>query len=280
MIRFLLPCCLALTTFWTIGTQRAVAAIVVDFEELSLAPNSYFDGYGETAISGSWVSQGVEFNTNPWGPGWSYSNVSDTSTPGHLNAYAAFTGTGFGGTGIYALATSFVPNSAYINLPSSHWAQSMRITNATYTALSMRDGDSFAKKFGGETGNDEDFLRLIVTGFSETNATGSAVAQTELMLADYRFADNSLDYILDEWAFLDLTSFTSARSLGFALVSSDNGAFGMNTPAFFAMDHLALTAATAVPEPSFAIVLSLAGTMITTVRYRRSRVRKFLVANA
>lgn len=273
MLRYRLLFCLAAVTTWTSVSRHVAAAIVVDFEELSLSPNSYFDGYGENAVSGTWVSQGAEFNTNPWGPGWSYSNMNDTTTSGHLNAYAAFTGTGFGGSGIYSLATSFFPNSAFINLPSNHWAQSMRITNATYTALSMRDGDAFAKKFGGVTGDDEDFLRLTVTGFSDVNATGSAVAQAELMLADYRFADNSQDFILNEWAYLDLTSFTSARSLGFALASSDNGAFGMNTPAFFALDQLTLTSATAVPEPSFVLALSLAGTMVTTIRYRRSRCR-------
>jgi hypothetical protein len=245
--------------------ESAIAAVVIDFEELSLPPNSYFDGYGENAASGSWSSRGAQFNTNPWGPGWSYSNIDNATTPGHLNSYAAYTGTGFGGSGIYALGTSFVPNSAYINLPTNHFAHSLRVTNATYAAISMRDGDRFAKKFGGDTGDDEDFFRLLVTGFTGQGANGNAVGQVELMLADFRFANNAEDYILDQWALLDLTSLQLARSLAFTLESSDNGGFGMNTPAFFAIDHLTLTA---VPEPSFTVVLATASAAIAVVRRR------------
>lgn len=38
----------------------------------------------------------------------------------------------------------------------------MEVTNTTYTALSMRDGDAFAKKF---TAEDEDFFSVNFEGF-------------------------------------------------------------------------------------------------------------------
>ena len=58
----------------------------------------------------------------------------------------------------------------------------------------------------------------------------------EFYLADYRFSDNSQDYIVTTWEWVDLTSLGNVDSLVFNLSSSDNGTFGMNTPAFFCMD--------------------------------------------
>ena len=53
-----------------------------------------------------------------------------------------------------------------------------------------------------------------------------------LYLADFRSPDPAQDFIRQEWTWLDLTPLSAAtRSLHFTLSSSDNGAFGMNTPA-------------------------------------------------
>jgi hypothetical protein len=60
----------------------------------------------------------------------------------------------------------------------------------------------------------------------------------EFYLADYRFADNRDDYILDTWQYVDLTSLGMIKSLEFTLSSSDIGEWGMNTPAYFAIDTL------------------------------------------
>jgi hypothetical protein len=58
----------------------------------------------------------------------------------------------------------------------------------------------------------------------------------EFYLADYRFADNTQDYILKTWQWVDLTSFGNVDSLEFNLSSSDVGSFGMNTPGYFFID--------------------------------------------
>jgi hypothetical protein len=248
-------------------SQCCNAAVVVDFEELALAPNSYFDGYGENAASGFWSSGGSQFNTNPFGPGWSYSNVNNPTTSGYLNSYAAFTGTGFGGDGNYALATSFFPYGAYINLPNSLAPLSMYITNTTYAATSMRDGDGFAKKFGGDSGDDPDFFRLIITGFDALDGTGGITGSTEFMLADFRDTNNALDYIVDQWSLVELASLGNARSIAFSMESSDSGPFGMNTPAFFAMDHMTLSA---VPEPASIAWIGTIALCAVAQRWKRS----------
>ena len=127
---------------------------------------------------------------------------------------------------------------------------SLRVTNTTYAALSMQNGDSFAKKFGGPSGNDPDFFKVII---SALDASDARMGTLEVFLADFRFADNAQDYIADDWTAVDLSSFGDGVSkLQFTLASSDNGQFGMNTPAYFAIDHVAV-----VPEPvSLALLLS------------------------
>jgi hypothetical protein len=110
----------------------------------------------------------------------------------------------------------------------------MYITNSTYTALSMKYGNQFAKEFGGKTGNDPDWFKLSIWGKLNGNETDTI----DFYLADFRFDDNSKDYIIQTWQWVELSSLGKVDSLMFALSSSDTGQWGMNTPAYFCMDNL------------------------------------------
>ena len=50
--------------------------------------------------------------------------------------------------------------------------------------------------------------------------------------------DSADDFILDTWAFVALDSLGIVAALKFALSSSDVGAFGINTPTYFAIDNV------------------------------------------
>jgi hypothetical protein len=123
----------------------------------------------------------------------------------------------------------------------------------------MSNGDSFSKRFGGTSGNDPDFFRLTVEGLVGGNPVSPVV---EFFLADYRFADNSQDYIVDEWTWVDLSSLGEVDGLRFSLDSTDNGSFGMNTPAYFAVDNMT------VPEPGTSALLVAALGGWTMIRRR------------
>jgi hypothetical protein len=91
----------------------------------------------------------------------------------------------------------------------------------------------------------------------------------EFYLADFRFSNNSLDYIVDQWTEVDLNRLGSAASIRLTFSGSDVGAFGLNTPAYVALDQLRLTA---VPEPSHGLFLvALAGLGLN--RHRRAKPR-------
>lgn len=166
--------------------------------------------------------------------GWAISATTDVTTPGSGNQYSAIAGEGAEGTPAYAV--SFASPESYITLDTDQTSgmltiPSLYVTNSTYTYFSMRDGDDFAKKFGGETGDDPDFYLLTINTYSENELQETI----PFYLADYRFEDNNEDYILDEWIKIEFSN-AAVDSITFGLTSSDNGMFGMNTPAYFCAD--------------------------------------------
>ena len=86
------------------------------------------------------------------------------------------------------------------------------------------------------------------------NGTGSQVGDVPFYLADFRGATPQL---VSNWTTVNLSSLAGAKSLAFTLTSTDVGAFGMNTPAFFAVDNLVAVSPVAVPEPSIVVLCGL-----------------------
>ncbi|WP_158633532.1 DUF4465 domain-containing protein [Tautonia sociabilis] len=295
----------ALAIFVSALGRAGRADQIVDFDDLLLPPGSYWNGPdpGGTIVDGpfgpvnvgSFSSRGITFvnrydlTFGSWS-GFAYSNSSDTTTPGFVNQFSAITGTGLGpGQDTYGVAFGYddlEPNLSdpdpfdptdpadllalpYFELPELARIEGMYVTNTTYTTLSMRFGDSFAKPFGGATGNDPDFFKLTVYGLDASGVP--LVDSVEFYLADYRFNDNSLDYIVTEWAYLDLSPLAGARTIAFNLSSSDVGAFGMNTPAYFAVDTIRFSM---VPEPASLAMFGLGLIAPALVAWRAGSARR------
>jgi hypothetical protein len=211
---------------------------ITDFESFNLERDTFLNG---SDFSGGFDGNGIflpnsyEDTYGSWS-GWSISTVTDTVTPGFFNQYASIAGEGADGSTHYA--TSFVAGESIITITNERSPDNISVNNSTYAFLSMLNGDSFAKKFGGESGNDPDFFLLTIKGSRSGQPLPDSI---DFYLADYRFDDNSLDYIINEWTTIDLTSLATADNLTFSLSSSDNGAFGMNTPAYFCIDNIVLS---------------------------------------
>jgi hypothetical protein len=174
--------------------------------------------------------------------GFTYSNVSDSTTPGMTNDRAAFPAVGASGSAQYAVAhgTDYgIYLEPYIGAKATRltFVYQVSVTNATITVLSMEQGDSTAKKFGGADGTDPDWLLLTINGHKYGDTTVRSVA---VYLADYRSDDSTEDYIVKDWRQVDLSDLGRVDSLSFSLTSSDTGINGMNTPAYFCIDDLNL----------------------------------------
>ncbi len=169
-----------------------------------------------------------------WSTGWAYSKVNDTTTASFANLYASYANTGFNNSKAYAVGQ----NNTVLSLSATAQNTTLKglyVSNATFAALSMKTGDAFAKKFGGTTGNDTDWFKLEIKGYSSGVLKNQAV---DFYLADFRSSNNANDYIIKDWTWVDLSGLGNVDSLLFNLSSSDAGQFGMNTPAFFAIDEV------------------------------------------
>lgn len=215
----------------------AANADIATFEDLDLPAESYWNGSdGSGGFTSASVHLSNSFNAE-WGSwdGFSYSNATDTTTQGLAAQYNAITGAGQGGSSNYAVGYVGWALPPTVTLSSPSIVDGLYVTNCNYAYYAMLHGDAFSKKFGGDSGDDPDFFLLTITG---KDADGAATGIVDFYLADYRSADNNADYIVDTWQYVDLTSLGVVGSLEFTLTSSDVGDWGMNTPAYFAVDTI------------------------------------------
>lgn len=241
--------------FWSVAVVLAAAGVsagaIVTFEDLNLPSQSYWNGADG---SGRFHSGGAMFKNNynaewfSW-DGFAYSNITDTTTSGLDGQYNAIAGSGQGGSSNYSVAYIGWTELPTVTFDEAQTLQGLYVTNNNYAYYSMLNGDLFSKKFGGQTGNDEDWFMLTIAG---KDSTGEVTGVIDFYLADFRFADNDQDYILNSWAFVDLSVLGEVSTLELALSSSDTGVFGMNTPAYLCID-------TIVPEPTTLVLLGLGG---------------------
>ena len=215
---------------------------VSTFENATLKKDSHFSPTKTDTVIADGIALFKTALTQYGIDAFTYSNERNDSTPGFANQYSAITKGGIsapdsGGTNF---AVAYI--NSYGTLPSisfsdkvSHTVSGFYITNTTYTYLSMKDGDTFAKKFGGTTGTDADWCKIRIWGIKDN---GKSTDTVDFYLADFRSQDNAKDYIVNDWRWVDLSSLGAVKSVQFSMASSDVGAWGMNTPSYFCLDNL------------------------------------------
>jgi hypothetical protein len=217
---------------------RTLDRNVATFEKLLLANDSFWNGADN---SGGFDNGGFHFpnyySSMAWS-GFAYSNRTDNTVEGIPGQYTAYAGGGAESSENYAVAYVF---GSLIRVDITDAGEGvpvtgMYVTNNNFAVHSMKNGDAIAKKFGGDSGNDPDWFKLVVKG---VDTQGHYTGDVEIYLADFRFEDNSKDYILDKWKWLDLSPLGNIVKLEYRLESSDGGSGGnMNTPGYFCMDNM------------------------------------------
>ena len=170
---------------------------------------------------------------NYWASGWAVSKMRDDSTAGSSNLYSVKTNARIDESP-YAIGQNYTSVATVED--ESVLFEGMYVSNTTYAYFSMKNGDAFAKKFGGDTGDDPDFFKLRI--YAMVDGVIDSTNFVDFYLADFRFDNDSLDYIVDDWRYVDLSPLGYVDGLSFELSSSDIGTWGMNTPAFFAVDKI------------------------------------------
>lgn len=225
------------TLIFTLFSLLSFAQTTSDFENYAIGVDSFLNGSDGTNLFSSGNIQLDNDYNSAWmsWTGWAISSGTNVDSINFSNL-STINGTGFGGSNNYAV--SFSSDQTIMNLngdAAGEVVTGMYVNNLTVAHGIIKDGNMFSKKFGGLTGDDEDYFLLTIKKYLGGTLSTEVV---EFYLADYRFADNSQDYIVEEWTWVDLTSLGQADSLVFTLSSTDNGNYGMNTPAYFAIDNV------------------------------------------
>ena len=211
----------------------------VDFEHLTLGENGYWNG---SDGSGPFTYYSATFHNEftDWGGGYTswngfaISSINDIQTPGLENQYSAYVASIEEPLNKYGICY-ILGDNAKIIFDKPVDLLSIKATNSTYCYWSMKNGDQYSKKFGGLSGTDPDWFKLTIKGY---DIDGFEIITRDFMLADYRSSSSSDDYIINGWETVDLSMFNGISEIRFYLSSTDNGDFGMNTPAYFCLDNL------------------------------------------
>ena len=199
----------ALFVATTISGQNA------DFESISLPTESFWNGsdlsgtsngtglFESVMIEGDYTFSNTYDTTygaiyGYWSEGWAYSNQTSDMLTGLAGQYSSYAGGAYSGSN-YAIGM----NGSEIILAGEVFTE-IRITNVNYAAYAMLNGDSFSKQFGAQYDasgnlvgmNEEDWFLLKILCYNLSNVLVDSV---ELYLADYRFTDNTQDYIQKDY---------------------------------------------------------------------------------
>lgn len=154
---------------------------------------------------------------------YQFSNMAsggvDSESPYLIGFYGAF----YGEKACSLTFSDGLPHqisSAYFNLTS-------------YTYYTVEQGDAYCRAF-----NDGDRLTITIHGV-DANENEKSV---EVTLASFADADLTINR---GWKYVDLSSLGAVNQLYFTMNSTDTGEWGINTPCYFAMDHLTVETAPA-----------------------------------
>ncbi|NQV52592.1 MAG: DUF4465 domain-containing protein [Flavobacteriales bacterium] len=269
------------------------------FESYDLDLDTFLNGQDTNVLNEECFHWECEYDTSfggYWASGVAVSTMRDDSTGQFTNLYSSKAGSGRQSESYGVVSAS---TETFLNVSENcyGWEAGIRwmggyVSNASYTYYSMLNGDQFAKKFGGAAGDDPDYLFIRFNFYDYMGGENNSAADShfDFYLADFRFEDNSQDYILDDWTFVELNDFPAyehgGHRVSMQLFSSDTGAFGINTPAYFCLDDLMFSYASgliserdassiqiAVKDDSFeitsemrssAVLISLDGNILTS----------------
>ncbi|HQB21534.1 MAG TPA: DUF4465 domain-containing protein [Bacteroidales bacterium] len=220
---------------------------LVDFESLELEPNSHYAGEDN---AGGFEADYLKFYNSYAGGMWygfAYTNETDTTTPGYENQYSSASGSGVNASENYVVGfmasdweNNYEPIPSVLKLTKENPEDiipGMYVNLNTYASLYMADNDFYK--------TENHWYKLKIVALSTTSYFTN---EAEFFLADYRSDNEEMQFKIDDWTYIDLTWAGVADSLLFYVESSDEGDYGINTPAYFCIDNFADICPETVPE--------------------------------
>ncbi len=192
--------------------------------------NGESDTSGGFAIGGLYFENTFDNQYKSWA-GWALSCDFDTTKTGFDAQYVVKSGKDADLDSGFAVSYGHsVLRLPYDRKFIGYEVFRFKINNSLLAYNDMKNGSPFSKKFGGATGFDRDTFKLTIKGIGKD---GISHIQRSVFLSDFRMERKM---ILKDWVEVWLPV-NGAVQFEFSLESSDNGSFGMNTPAYFCMDR-------------------------------------------
>ena len=186
------------------------------------------------ANDGTFMFEHYGFNTY-WG-GFTVSKVSSDT----LNQFACMAKGGVNGIGTpyligyYSEGNDYITGEPYMytkmTFKDEYYPKKVQVCQNTITMQALIQEMDPSRPF-----TKQDTLTFSVTGYD--------IDENETNTVSYYLAVDSI--FNTTWATIDLSSIGKCMGLKFRMTSTDTGAYGMNTPAYFALD--ALTVSTESP---------------------------------
>jgi hypothetical protein len=238
--KFLLLLVISSTLFVSCEKEEGPSSelVTLSFEELSPGNEGYWngaDGSGEIKSGELIMTNNYTNGDHPSWDGFSYSNLYDTETAGFGNQYSVFNEVN--GENNFLVFTPSYTEDVFATFEdgAEYGIKSIKLCNNTYAALSMKNGDVFGKKFGGDSGEEEDWFKVTISGY---DAAGDLQGEVDFYLADFRESGVANDYIIEEWTEVDLSSLGEVNKITLSFNSSDVGNYGVNTPKYVCVDDI------------------------------------------
>lgn len=135
----------------------------------------------------------------------------------------------------YAITEPGQPGSHFYGTERRSSLVSVWVNNTTYAYLAMKNGNSFASALNREN---KGWFKVQFLTFKHYQPSERPSGCVEFYLANF---DESLadgwTGIRDEWELVDLSSLPECSVIVVNFVGSDTGEYGLNTPAYCALDN-------------------------------------------
>lgn len=200
---------------------------------------------GSTFVSGSFRFSNFASDTyggEPTTPFWGNYAYSQTTT----NTFSSYiidqfnnaVGGGADNSETFLVAYPQGGTIDVINNENGAVIPGMYITNNAWVVDAILHGDGMSTADGTETGAFTGNIGFQTGDWFLLTITADNGKSIEYYLADYRSADETQHYYVNDWQWLDLSSLGTVKSLSFFLTSSRRNKWGTTTPSFFCLDNI------------------------------------------
>ncbi len=210
-------------------TASMVYDVNIDFQNVTFSGDIKYKENAGAGLDGIFTEGIVSFpnyyNTTygSWS-GFAYSQMHDITTEGYDNQYSVYVANEPENKFMVVFPSDPNDYSSKVSLTFGQPVKdlSFDVANATYAALSMKNGDTYAKKF-----TDSDWFELSVVAVTSDNTRKDPVT--------FKLGDGAK--ITDKWNSITIP-YEGITKLEFSLSSTDTGDWGMNTHAYLCIYNI------------------------------------------